>query len=96
MFPSPADPTKPLPASTADGWLLRAEELAGLEHLERGRRHCFRRAGATARKHLPLKDVAEAGGWQTTATLLNCYQQADDYTVEEVVLSPKRIRKPGA
>lgn len=96
LFPSPADSARPLPASTADCWLIRAEELAGLEHLERGRWHCFRRAWATARKHLPLKDVAEAGGWQSTAVLLNCYQQADDFTVEEVVLSPRRIRKRGA
>jgi integrase len=93
MFPSPADPTKPLPPSTADNWLIRAEELAGLEHLERGCWHPFRRAWATSRKHLPVRDVAEAGGWQSVAVLLACYQLPDDMTTEEVVLNPKRIRK---
>ena len=32
---------------------------------------------ATARGHLPLKDVAVAGGWTDTETLLTCYQHPD-------------------
>jgi Phage integrase family len=93
LFPSVNDANKPVSDSTASDWLTRAEQLAGLEHLERGRWHPFRRAWATARKHLPVKDVAQAGGWQSTAVLLNCYLLPDDLTIEEVILSPKRIKK---
>jgi hypothetical protein len=39
--------------------------------------HIFRRVWATERKDLPLKDVAAAGGWRDTSTLLR-YQQPDE------------------
>jgi hypothetical protein len=57
----------------AKGWLLRAESLAELPHMKQGGWHAFRRGWATSRKHLPLKDVAAAGGWTDTATLLTSY-----------------------
>ena len=44
----------------------------------------FRRVWATERKDLPLKDVAAAGGWRDTTTLLR-YQQPDEETLREVV-----------
>jgi len=34
----------------------------------------------------PLKDVAAAGGWKCTETLLRCYQQPDERTMLDVVL----------
>jgi hypothetical protein len=52
----------------------------------------YRRAWATARKHLPLKDVAEAGGWKTTDTLVRCYTQADEATMLAVVSEPRKVR----
>jgi hypothetical protein len=58
------DVTQPLDYGLASAWLRRAEKLAGLEKLERGTWHPYRRKWATARKHLPLADVAAAGGWQ--------------------------------
>jgi hypothetical protein len=61
--------------------LARAEKLAELEPLEGGDFHPYRRAWATARKHLPLADVAQAGGWKRTETLLRCYQRPDDATM---------------
>ena len=45
----------------------------------------LRRRWATKRKHLPLRDVAEAGGWRDLTTLLTCYQQPDEETLREVV-----------
>jgi len=39
--------------------------------------HPWRCKWATERKHLPLKDVAKAGGWKDPNTLLICYQQPD-------------------
>jgi hypothetical protein len=53
--------------------------------------HAYRRGWATARKDLPLKDVAAVGGWKDIQTLVNCYQQADDDTMLLVMSHPKKI-----
>lgn len=45
----------------------------------------FRRAWATTRKEFPLVDVAKAGGWSDTATLLNCYTAPDPATMLAVL-----------
>ena len=57
------------------------EAAAMLAPLDGSDFHAYRRAWATARKHLPLKDVAAAGGWCSTASLLRCYTQVDDATI---------------
>ena len=44
---------------------------------------------ATERKDLPLKDVAAAGGWRDTSTLLQ-YQQPDARTMRAVVEFERR------
>lgn len=67
-----------MPKSAAYHWLKRAEQLAKLEHEAQGGWHMMRRGFATLRKHLPLVDVAAAGGWKDTATVLQCYQHADE------------------
>jgi len=56
--------------------------------------HMFRRVWATERKDLPLKDVAAAGGWRDTSTLLR-YQQPDEATLRAVV-EFERPRRGGA
>lgn len=53
--------------------LRAAYERAGLKPLSGGLWHPFRRKFATERKHLPLPDVAVAGGWKEPRTLLECY-----------------------
>jgi hypothetical protein len=50
---------------------------------------------ATARKHLPLKDVAEAGRWRSTDTLLRCYTQVDEATMLAVVSETRKVRATG-
>jgi len=72
--------------------LIRAEALAQLPPLEGGDFHPYRRAWATARKHLPVTDVAAAGGWKTTATLLAHYMQADEETLYRVVAEERKVR----
>jgi hypothetical protein len=54
-------------------------------------RQPFQSARATARKDLPIKDVAAVGGWKDIQTLVNCYQQADDDTMLLVMAHPKKI-----
>jgi len=86
LFPSPIDAAHPTGYERCRHWLLRAEERAGVVKQEGGCFYPYRRAWATARKHLPLPDVAAAGGWKSTAVLLRHYQQPDDKTMLAVVL----------
>jgi hypothetical protein len=51
------------------------------------------RKWATERKHLPTVDVAAAGGWTGTETLVRCYQQADEATILAVVLGGMHLRE---
>jgi integrase len=73
-----------------------AEAAASLAPLDGSNFHAYRRAWATARKHLPLKDVAEAGGWRSTDTLLRCYTQVDEATMLAVVSETRKVRAAGA
>jgi hypothetical protein len=60
--------------------------------LDGGLWHPYRRKWATERKHLSIRDVAEAGGWKTTDTLLTCYQQPTDDVLLTVVNEPRKVR----
>ncbi|MGH7604181.1 MAG: tyrosine-type recombinase/integrase [Gemmatimonadaceae bacterium] len=86
VFPSETDAAKSLERHTTKKWLQRSEKLAELEHMKHGGWHAFRRGWATARKHFPLKDVAEAGGWRETQSVLECYVQSDTETTNKVML----------
>lgn len=55
LFPSPNDPMKPIPRHWAAKWLLRAEKAAGLEKLQGGLWHPYRRKWATEREGLPMR-----------------------------------------
>jgi integrase len=96
MFPGPRRADKPLSRHVADHWLRRAEALAELPPLDGSAWHAYRRAWATARKHLPAVDVAEAGGWASVATLQTCYQRADMGTMLTVVTAPAEVREAGS
>ena len=62
-----------------------AEETAELPKLDGSLWHAYRRLWATERKHLPVADVAAAGGWQGPSTLLTCYQQATPEAMLQVM-----------
>ena len=87
LFPHPkrSRAGQPVTRHLAAYWLKRAFELAGIPKPEESLWHAFRRRWATSRKHLPLVDVAAAGGWRDLTTLLTCYQQPDEETLREVV-----------
>jgi integrase len=40
--------------------------------------HGLRRKFATELKQVPLKDLAQLGGWKDPQTILKCYQSADE------------------
>ncbi|MSR35890.1 MAG: hypothetical protein EXR95_04480 [Gemmatimonadetes bacterium] len=66
-------------------WIRMAEKRAKLLKVERGGWHSFRRAWATARKHMPLQDVMAAGWWRDPSSLQRVYQHADARTIPAVV-----------
>jgi integrase len=86
VFPAEMDASKALERHTTKKWLRRAATLAELAHMKHGGWHAFRRGWATARKHMPLKDVAAGGGWNDTQSVIECYQHADPETTKKVVL----------
>ena len=74
----------PVTRHLAAYWLKEAFQRGKIDKPKGGLWHMFRRAWATERKDLPLKDVAAAGGWRDTSTLLR-YQQPDEETLRAVV-----------
>ena len=109
LFPAPLRPGKPWTRYHARALLERAESAARAAAIKRDDQeaaaalapldgsdfHAYRRGWATARKALPLKDVAEAGGWRSTATLLRCYTQVDEATMLAVVSETRKVRATG-
>lgn len=91
LFPSVRHPGNAMPATMLDQWLRAAETGAGLPKLKGSLWHAFRRKWATERKDLPLCDVMAAGGWKDHATLLTCYQQADEASMLRVMASPAKL-----
>jgi integrase len=74
----------PVTRHLAAYWLKEAFNRGKIPKPKGGLWHMFRRAWATERKDLPLKDVVAAGGWRDTSTLLR-YQQPDEDTLRAVV-----------
>lgn len=91
MFPSASNRDVAVDRHEFRTWLEGAESRAGLPKLEGGLWHAYRRAWATSRKHLPVSDVAAAGGWKDVTTLLRCYTQADNDTILAVMSDPKKV-----
>ncbi|MBI3983217.1 MAG: hypothetical protein HY337_09905 [Gemmatimonadetes bacterium] len=94
VFARGSDGAEPMDRHLFDKWLVAAERHAGLPKLKGGLWHPYRRKWATERKHLPLKDVAAAGGWQDVETLLECYQQPDHETLKSVMDGAKTLHDP--
>jgi integrase len=93
VFPASRKPDLNVSRHLAADWLKRAYRYAELEKPAGGLWHCFRRKWATERKHHPIRDVAYAGGWSDTQTLLTCYTHPDLDTMREVVDHPKLTQK---
>ena len=92
VFARPSDGL-PMDRHLFDKWLTVAERHAQLEKLERGLWHPYRRMWATSRDHLPLNQVAEAGGWKDTETLLRCYQRPDRESLLAVMKGERQLRE---
>ena len=92
VFARPSDGL-PMDRHLFDEYLTLAEQHGELEKLEGGLLHPYRRMWATCRDHLPLKQVAEAGGWKDTETLLRCYQQPDRESLLAVMNDERLLRE---
>lgn len=92
VFPAPNAPAEPIRLDVAGAWLRAAKEKTGRTWPRRFGFHAFRRMFATSRKHLPIQDVAAAGGWKGTQVLRDLYQQADPETMEAVVMGGRELR----
>jgi integrase len=84
IFGAVNDPASRLDNRLATRWLREAEQVAGLAPMERGAWHAFRRMWACQRKHLPVRDVATAGGWKDVTVLQGVYEAADQEGLEAV------------
>lgn len=93
LFPAPKNPAVSMTRFLARDWLHRAETIAGVETVEGGDWHPYRRMWATVRKHLPTKDVMKVGGWKDERSLRESYQHADMDTMLEVVNEPRQLRE---
>jgi integrase len=91
LFASESNPSEAIRTDVFAKWLQVAEAKAKLPKLDGSLWHAYRRAWATARKHLPIADVAAAGGWSDLTTLLRCYQQADEDTLFAVMNEPRKV-----
>ncbi|HYL31381.1 MAG TPA: site-specific integrase [Gemmatimonadales bacterium] len=99
LFPHPRQRRhrgKPVDRHLASYWLKEAFRRGKIAKPAGSLWHMFRRVWATERKDLPLKDVAAAGGWRDTSTLLR-YQQPDEDTLRSVVeFERPRAPRPAA
>lgn len=85
VLPAPKNPSKPISRHLVRDWWYQAEELAGLDHIPGLGWHSLRRKFATELKDVPLKDLCTLGGWKSPATILMCYQQADEDTMRRAL-----------
>jgi hypothetical protein len=82
----------PLPCYAYRGNHAGPDVVTGLAKLAGSLWHAYRRAWATSRKNHPLKDVAAAGGWRDTETLLQVYQQPTNEALLAVMSEERKVR----
>ena len=91
VFPAPKNESEACSRYLMRDWWSRAETFAGLKH-ENGRAwHGLRRKFATDLKTVPLPDLCQLGGWRTSRTILECYQQPDAETQRLALLSRREV-----
>ncbi len=92
IFPAPKNELEACSRYLMRDWWSRAEAIAGLKH-ENGRAwHSLRRKFATDLKTVPLPDLCQLGGWRSSSTILECYQQPDVETQRQALLSRREVK----
>lgn len=85
LFPSLRRPGQPLEPTAFVRWWREATEKAGLPQVPGEGYHGFRRKFATDLKGVPLKDLADLGGWKSPQTIVTCYMQSDEATMRQAL-----------
>ncbi len=93
LFPAAKNQSRPVRIEQAETWLRKAEELAGLEHVQGSAFHAYRRYWASLRKGLSDVDLARAREWASLAALKSAYQKPDRETMLKVVLHQAELRE---
>ncbi len=97
IFPALRKPTEPISRHTLIHWWERAVDAARLALPSRCGWQALRRQWTTDLKHLsPLKDLAYMGGWKTTRTVADIYQQPDDATMRSALARRQPVDTIGA
>jgi len=91
VFPAPKGQGH-VSANVAGRWLRACEKAARLPHEQGFGWHALRRAFATRRKGMSLKDTAGLGGWKGTQVLVDLYQKASQDGMEQVLLDGQKVR----
>ena len=91
VFPAPKNSSEACSRHLMRDWWKRAEGIAGLKHEKRMGWHGLRRKFATDLKTVPLPDLCQLGGWRTSRTILECYQQPDVETQRQALLSRRTV-----
>lgn len=92
LFPKPTTRLAPISKERVRTWLLRAEKRAGVAKQDGSLFHAYRRGWVTSRKHHPLSDLARAGGWKRTETVVRHYMGDDTETMLKVLEEPAQER----
>ncbi len=92
VLPAPTDASRCVGRSLPSFWWQRAQTLAGLEPKPGRGWHSLRRKFASDLMDQPLKVLCELGGWKTTKTVLQCYQQADAGQLRQALANRRRAR----
>ena len=78
VFPSARKPVLPWSEHAVVNVWKRLAERANIPVKERYGWHSFRRAFANTLRDVALRDLKDLGGWKTTRTLVEVYQQPDE------------------
>ena len=83
--PHPDHAGEPCSRFVMPTWWDQAQEKAGLGPIERLGWHSLRRKFANDLRHVPLKDLAQLGGWKDINTIVLCYLSEDMEAMREAL-----------
>jgi integrase len=96
LFAQVRSPDRAVSQNELSQWARALEREAQVPHLPGGLWHPWRRKWSKERKHLPVKDVMAAGGWQDIKTFMMAYNEPDFDTMLDVMEAPARARADAA
>ena len=95
VFPMPEERTKCYSRHVVRKTWDVIAKAASLPTGQRFGWHSLRRKFATELKDMPLKDLCALGGWKSPATILTCYQTADEATQRTALAHRKTLSAGG-